>query len=584
MRSSITLASLLAGLSLVGCGGGYEVEVHFDPEALADDGAAVEIALVPSCAAQTLGAPASGALTVVTAHRMGGVERLGDVAPGDYGLYARAMSADCEVIAAGCEPVSLAAGGEGVLVVTVSAIAGPGCTAGTVCEAGECVRSDGGMGECPGGCDDGDACTTDVCVAAACVSSTRDLDGDGHGDEACPVVGGVPNDDCDDSSPVAYADATELCNGEDDDCDGSSDEDFDCVRGVDEPCASCGQEAVRSCGATCTLGSCTPTPDTAMVALYTFDDEPTTGGFSDASGAHPGTMADGVAVWTEGPMGCGEALLVSGAGEYGEVADSVDWDLATGTLEAWVRFDVADQTAGVIGRDASGTALPGHLTLGRLDTNVLEARIQNLDGEITRCTLAAVPTGAWLDVEIHFGPPDFELVVDGVRATGCDVGTNVLGIDGNDNPWVFGAHTYTSDEGSATPILDPMAGALDHIRIRSTRGDPAAPEVTGFVLVDADADVNLGPLVDGAVLDLASLPAICVRARTDPGEVDMVVFDLDATSGYHTEGIPPYMIVGDSTGDYAPWDPGPGTYTIQATAYAADGTPGAPRAITVTLR
>ncbi len=60
-----------------------------------------------------------------------------------------------------------------------------------------------------------------------------DADGDGHGDpdaateEACSEPAGyaASADDCDDADPAVNPDATEVCNGVDDDCDGTVDED-----------------------------------------------------------------------------------------------------------------------------------------------------------------------------------------------------------------------------------------------------------------------------------------------------------------------------------------------------------------------
>ena len=59
-----------------------------------------------------------------------------------------------------------------------------------------------------------------------------DTDGDGHGDptsftQACDLPTGYAenDDDCDDSDPAVSPNATEICNGIDDDCDGATDED-----------------------------------------------------------------------------------------------------------------------------------------------------------------------------------------------------------------------------------------------------------------------------------------------------------------------------------------------------------------------
>ncbi|MFC1890562.1 hypothetical protein ACFL4G_12490, partial [Thermodesulfobacteriota bacterium] len=66
--------------------------------------------------------------------------------------------------------------------------------------------------------DDGDPCTVDVCSAGACSSVLQDDDDDGHAPETC---GG---DDCDDSDPFSFPGAEETCDGNDNDCDESIDE------------------------------------------------------------------------------------------------------------------------------------------------------------------------------------------------------------------------------------------------------------------------------------------------------------------------------------------------------------------------
>ncbi len=56
----------------------------------------------------------------------------------------------------------------------------------------------------------------------------RDVDGDGYGDGGAPAdchVGVVDGTDCDDSASSVHPGAGEVCNGEDEDCDGTVDED-----------------------------------------------------------------------------------------------------------------------------------------------------------------------------------------------------------------------------------------------------------------------------------------------------------------------------------------------------------------------
>ena len=71
---------------------------------------------------------------------------------------------------------------------------------------------------------------------SACEASTwyRDVDGDGHGDaagpfEACEAPAGhvADNDDCDDQDASVSPAAAEVCNGLDDNCDGTVDEGVD---------------------------------------------------------------------------------------------------------------------------------------------------------------------------------------------------------------------------------------------------------------------------------------------------------------------------------------------------------------------
>jgi hypothetical protein len=90
--------------------------------------------------------------------------------------------------------------------------------------AGVCVRLD------PIDCDDNDPCTADACEPSTghCRYglATLDNDGDGHRAPRPGTLPGAPDacgDDCDDTSALAYPGGEEVCDGFDNDCDGTVD-------------------------------------------------------------------------------------------------------------------------------------------------------------------------------------------------------------------------------------------------------------------------------------------------------------------------------------------------------------------------
>jgi hypothetical protein len=99
------------------------------------------------------------------------------------------------------------------------------------CDDSDPLQYPGADEYCNGEDDDCDGETDEEGVLGASTWYADD-DGDGYGDagvsmDACDApTGYVDNsDDCDDSDPMQNPDGTEICNGEDDDCDGEVDED-----------------------------------------------------------------------------------------------------------------------------------------------------------------------------------------------------------------------------------------------------------------------------------------------------------------------------------------------------------------------
>jgi hypothetical protein len=124
----------------------------------------------------------------------------------------------------------------------------------------------------------------------------------------------------------------------------------------------------------------------------------------------------------------------------------------------------------------------------------------------------------------------------------------------------------------------------------------AEPLVTGFVLVDAATNLDIGPLDAGTVINLGTTPEFNIRAEAAPeivGSVGFAVVDSEnqpvrfRLDGQPRENFAPFAVGGDwPVGDYLPMTLGPGTYTVTATAYSGGsltGTRGPSLAVTFTV-
>ncbi len=161
---------------------------------------------------------------------------------------------------------------------------------------------------------------------------------------------------------------------------------------------------------------------------------------------------------------------------------------------------------------------------------------------------------------------------DPEAGTAGDLGPEgILFIDGKDSP-------------TGTPLVvvaNEISGTTSLFGVRPM------PAVRGFTLVNADTEADIAPLADGAVIDFAQLATtrLNVRAAVAPDTVGSVVFTLNGKV-FGTENHVYYTLAGDWDGDYKPWTPAPGSYTLTATPYseaAGQGKAGVPLTITFTV-
>ncbi|MCH6236487.1 fibronectin type III domain-containing protein [Cognataquiflexum rubidum] len=95
--------------------------------------------------------------------------------------------------------------------------------------------------------------------------------------------------------------------------------------------------------------------------------------------------------------------------------------------------------------------------------------------------------------------------------------------------------------------------------------------ITGFTLVNADSDLEIGPLTDGALLDINVLQGVNLNftAKTNPSSVGSVSIQLSGPSNSSiTENFAPYTLYGDKDGDYQGSKLGMGDYILEAIPFS----------------
>ncbi len=143
-----------------------------------------------------------------------------------------------------------------------------------------------------------------------------------------------------------------------------------------------------------------------------------------------------------------------------------------------------------------------------------------------------------------------------------------------------------------TEGLESGGVAAGEIRISSN--DPVTPQVSvpvvvevldlpgiqGLTLINADLNEEIGPLMEGDVIDLDNYPvnSFSVVATPDAEEVRSVVFDFNGVSRFQVENTAPYSLDGDAAGGtrYNPVEFPIGMNTITATPYTRGGGNGEP--------
>lgn len=146
-----------------------------------------------------------------------------------------------------------------------------------------------------------------------------------------------------------------------------------------------------------------------------------------------------------------------------------------------------------------------------------------------------------------------------------------------------------SDGASAEVPAGHAAAAGPAVRPAARPCPAGAPMVVSFTLIDVDTGkpvAGFDPVPDDAVLTLAALPKVNLRANVTPGTVGSIVFGFDGNPNFNLQNGPPFAAYaqGDK-GRYQAWTLAPGPHTLTATPYtAARGGGGSGGALTLAFR
>ena len=131
-------------------------------------------------------------------------------------------------------------------------------------------------------------------------------------------------------------------------------------------------------------------------------------------------------------------------------------------------------------------------------------------------------------------------------------------------------------ETAVTVTVTPADGSAAQTWTVTVTRAAGAGVLTGFVLVDASNDADLGAVTGGGTVSVSAAGSYGIRAETQAGaEVGSVVLSLrgPGTDDLHeqTESIAPYSLYGDAQGAEHGRALAAGSYTLTATAYAESG-------------
>ncbi len=397
---------------------------------------------------------------------------------------------------------------------------GDGSPAGTDCDDFDAMRTPGAEERCDGVDEDCDGTADDAAVDA--LTWLADADGDGFGDDADAIVACVEQPgrvtaggDCDDADPAVSPGRVERCDGVDEDCDGTPDDDA-----LDAPTWFADTDGDGFGDAGTAVTSCDP-PDAHV---------PTGDDCDDADAAlHPGAaeVCDGIDTDCDGRLDAGASDGTpwwpdADADGYGDAYAEAELD-CTADGRSPNRLDCDDGDA------TTSPAAGGCALVGEIDAS--EAAV-TLDGPATGYELGAALHLGDLDAdgldELLVGAPEgaggFVYVFASVRG-GEALADRVARLEGDTDGMALGSAIAVGDlDGDG--VADLVAGAPDDGTAGSTGG--AAYVFDGPIGADAGSTEAFGIYATTSRDSVAE--ALAIGDTNGDGAADLVIGAPDDAS------------------------------------------------------
>ncbi|MGJ3259318.1 MAG: LamG-like jellyroll fold domain-containing protein [Rhodospirillales bacterium] len=252
---------------------------------------------------------------------------------------------------------------------------------------------------------------------------------------------------------------------------------------------------------------------------------------------------------SDGPSGT--SAVFDGHYDYIEVDHKDNMEMESGTFVMWFKTDNADSKQALFSKDSTGYDDGGHLT-GFVDDGQLEVRLQSGSNSYM-VQGGSVNTGAWHQMAFSFGPDGMRLYLDGNLV---DSDSYSGGMTGNEEPLLFGANQWGSDDGQTNNLRDFFDGEMDKIAVYDRALTPteiANMHDAGVSQVVSGDDTLVYDLdIEGSLNDVDGSETLSFQVRGLP---DGVTLSAGQSDGNGTWTLGPddlsglTMTVGESVSD-----------------------------------